>query len=139
MFGGVNHLNLASIGHNCIKELTLGRCYWLLRSYTGNWGKIGPQEPSHCKIRHNTDPGPTQAQSQSQSQSPRPKMANTAFSHDVTCAIFVSQNNEKAVVLAFQTSPVGFEPSSCVKHSFVPINLQSCHHASEKALNDPYE
>ena len=139
MFGGVNHLNLASIGHNCIKELTLGRCYWLLRSYTGNWGKTGPQEPSHCKIRHNTDPGPTQAQSQSQSQSPRPKMANTAFSHDVTCAIFVSQNNEKAVVLAFQTSPVGFEPSSCVKHSFVPINLHSCHHASEKALYDPYE
>ena len=110
MFGGVNHLNMASIGHNCTNELTLGRCYWLLRSYTGNWGKVGPQEPSHCKIRHNTDPG--------QSQSPRPKMANTAFSHDVTCAIFVSQNNEKAVVLAFQTSPVGFEPSSCVKTFF---------------------
>ena len=118
MFGGVNHLNMASIGHNCIKELTLGRCYWLLRSYTGNWGKVGPQEPSHCKIRHNTDPGPTQAQSQSQSQSTRPKMATTAFSHDVTCVIFVSQNNEKAVVLAFQTSPEGFEPSSCVKTFF---------------------
>lgn len=58
MFGGVNHLNMASIGHNCIKELYLVRCYWPLRSYTGNWGKIGPQEPSHCEIRHNTDPVP---------------------------------------------------------------------------------
>ena len=31
------------------------------------------------------------------------------FSHDVTAAIFVSQNNETAAMLVFQTSPVGVE------------------------------
>lgn len=115
MFGGVNHLNMASIGYNCIKELSLVRCYWPLRSYTGNWGKIGPQEPSHCEIRHNNDPVPSTSSSLSL---PDQKMANTAFPHEVTYAIFVSQNNEKAVVSVFQTSPVGFEPSSGVKILF---------------------
>ena len=31
------------------------------------------------------------------------------FSHDVTTAIMVSQNNETAAMLVFQTSPVGVE------------------------------
>ena len=84
MFGGVNHLNMASIGHHCIMELVLVRCYWLLRRYTaGNWGKVGPREPSHRKIRQKTDPSPIPV---SQIQ-----MANTAFLHDVTCAVLVSQ------------------------------------------------
>ena len=32
-----------------------------------------------------------------------------AFSHDVTAAILVSQNNETAAMLVSQTSPVGVE------------------------------
>ena len=31
------------------------------------------------------------------------------FSHDVTAAIMVSQNNETAAMLVSQTNPVGFE------------------------------
>ena len=31
------------------------------------------------------------------------------FSHDVTAAILVFENNEKAVMLVFQASPVGVE------------------------------
>ena len=34
---------------------------------------------------------------------------NRVFSHDVTSAIFVSQNNETAAMLVSQTSPVGDE------------------------------
>ena len=37
------------------------------------------------------------------------KVPNRVFSHDVTAAILVSQNNETAVMLVFQTSPVGVE------------------------------
>ena len=36
-------------------------------------------------------------------------MSNCVFSHDVMAAIFVSQNNETAAMLMFQTSPVGVE------------------------------
>ena len=31
------------------------------------------------------------------------------YSHDVTAAVLVSQNNETAAMLAFQTNPVGVE------------------------------
>ena len=34
---------------------------------------------------------------------------NTVFSHDVTAAILVSQNNKTAAMLVSQTSPVGVE------------------------------
>ena len=34
---------------------------------------------------------------------------NRVFSHDVTAAILVSQNNETAAMLVSQTSPVGVE------------------------------
>ena len=36
-------------------------------------------------------------------------MINRVFSHDVTAAILVSQNNETAAMLVSQTSPVGVE------------------------------
>ena len=48
------------------------------------------------------------------------------FSHDVTTAISVFQNNETAAMLVFQTSSVRVERSSYVKTLFVPINLYSC-------------
>ena len=41
-----------------------------------------------------------------------------AFSHDVTTAILVSQNNQTAAMLVFQTSPVGVELFSFVKILF---------------------
>ena len=34
---------------------------------------------------------------------------NTVFSHDVTAAILVSQNNETAAMLVSQTNPLGVE------------------------------
>ena len=34
---------------------------------------------------------------------------NRVFSHDITSAILVSQNNETAAMLASQTNPVGDE------------------------------
>ena len=34
---------------------------------------------------------------------------NRAFSHDVTAAILLFQNNEMAAMLVFKTSPVGVE------------------------------
>ena len=40
------------------------------------------------------------------------------FSHDVTAAILVFQNNKRAAVLVFQTSPVGVELFSYVNASF---------------------
>ena len=46
------------------------------------------------------------------------------FSHDITAAIFVSQNNETAAMFVSQTNPVGVELFSYV--SFVPINLHRC-------------
>ena len=36
-------------------------------------------------------------------------VVNRVFSHDVTEAILVSQNNETAAMLVSQTSPVGVE------------------------------
>ena len=39
-------------------------------------------------------------------------VVNRVFSHDVTAAILVSQNNETAAKLMSQTSPVGVELSS---------------------------
>ena len=48
------------------------------------------------------------------------------FSHDVTAAILVSQNNETAAMLVSQTSPVGVELLSYANASFVPINLHRC-------------
>ena len=44
-----------------------------------------------------------------------------AFSHDVTAAILVVQNNETAVLLVFQTNPVGVELFSYIK-TFVCSN-----------------
>ena len=37
------------------------------------------------------------------------KLINRVFSHDVTAAILVSQNNETAAMLVSQTNPVGVE------------------------------
>ena len=38
-----------------------------------------------------------------------PPSFNRVFSHDVTAAILVSQNNETAAMLVSQTSPLGVE------------------------------
>ena len=46
------------------------------------------------------------------------------FSHDVTAAILVSQDNETAAMLVSQTSPVGVELFSYVNTFFCSINLQ---------------
>ena len=43
---------------------------------------------------------------------------NGVFSHDVTAAILVSQNNETAAMLVSQTSPVGVELFSYVNAFF---------------------
>ena len=43
------------------------------------------------------------------------------FSHDVTAAILVSQNNETAAMLVSQTSPVGVELLSYANAFFFPI------------------
>ena len=40
------------------------------------------------------------------------------FSHDVTAAILVFQNNKRAAVLVLQTNPVGVELFSYVNASF---------------------
>ena len=48
------------------------------------------------------------------------------FSHDVTAAILVSQNNETAAMFVSQTNPVGAELFSYVNAFFVPINLHRC-------------
>ena len=42
----------------------------------------------------------------------------TVFSHDVTAAILVSQNNETAAILVSQTSPLGVELFSYAKDFF---------------------
>ena len=49
-----------------------------------------------------------------------------SFSHDVTAAMLVYQNNETADMLVYQTNPVGVKLFSYVKLSFVPMNLHSC-------------
>ena len=64
--------------------------------------------------------------------------ANRVFSHDVTVAILVSQNNKTAAMLVSQTNPVGVELFSYVNLSFVPINLHRCWprgHVSENILH----
>ena len=43
---------------------------------------------------------------------------NRAYSHDVTAAILVFQNNDKAAILVFQTNPVGVGLFSYVKKFF---------------------
>ena len=48
------------------------------------------------------------------------------FSHDVTAAILVPQNNKTAAMLVFQTNPVGVELFSYAHAFFVPINLHRC-------------
>ena len=48
------------------------------------------------------------------------------FSHDVTAAILVSQNNETAAMLVSQNSIVKVEGFFLCKLSFVPIKLCSC-------------
>ena len=52
-------------------------------------------------------------------------MGYGVFSHNVTAAILVSQNNESAAMLVFQTSPLGVE-LFVETLSFVPINLHRC-------------
>ena len=51
---------------------------------------------------------------------------NRVFSHDITAAILVSQNNETAAMLVSQTSPLEVELVSYATLSFVPINLHIC-------------
>ena len=46
---------------------------------------------------------------------------NRAFLHDVTTTMLVSQNNEVAAMLVFQTYPLGVELSSYA--NAIPINL----------------
>ena len=46
------------------------------------------------------------------------KKVYRVFSHDVTVAILVSQNNETAAMLVSQTNPVGVELFSYVKTVF---------------------
>ena len=62
---------------------------------------------------------------------PRPRNVNAfvtyrVFSHDVTTAILVSENNETAAMLVSQTNPLGTELFSYANASFVPINLHRC-------------
>ena len=56
-----------------------------------------------------------------------------AFSHDVTAAILVFQNNKTAAMLVFQTSPVGVELFSYVNASFCS-HMPDAGHESENAL-----
>ena len=47
-----------------------------------------------------------------------PFIGNRVFSHDVTAAMLVSQNNETAAMFVSQTSPVGVELFSYVNAFF---------------------
>ena len=47
------------------------------------------------------------------------------FSHDVTAAILVSQNNETGATLVFQINPVGVELLFMQTLSFIAVNLHS--------------
>ena len=60
---------------------------------------------------------------------------NRVFSHDVTAAILVSQNNETAAMLVSQTSPVGVEFFFLCKRFllFQQISIDA-RHVSENAL-----
>ena len=51
---------------------------------------------------------------------------NRVFSHDITAAILVSQNNETAAMLVSQTSPLGVELVSYANAFFCSINLHIC-------------
>ena len=51
------------------------------------------------------------------------RIHNRVFSHDVTAAILVSQNNETAAMLVSQTSPVGDELFSYANASFCSNNF----------------
>ena len=42
-----------------------------------------------------------------------------AFSHDVTAALLMSQNNETAAMLVSQTGPMGVELCSCANAFFL--------------------
>ena len=58
-----------------------------------------------------------------------------AFSHDVTVAILVFQNNDMAAMLVFQTNPMGVELFSYVNNFFLsPQICIDADHASENAL-----
>ena len=46
-------------------------------------------------------------------------MINRVFSHDVTAAILISQNNETAAMLVFQTNPQGVELFNLCKRSLL--------------------
>jgi len=51
---------------------------------------------------------------------------NRAFSHDVTAAILVFQNNEMATMLVYQTNPLEVELFSYATLPFVSVNLHVC-------------
>ena len=51
------------------------------------------------------------------------ELGNRAFSHDVTAAILVFQNNETVAMLVSQTSPVGVELFSYVNTVFCSNKL----------------
>ena len=53
---------------------------------------------------------------------PKPLFKNKAFSHDVTGAILVFQNNETAAMLVHPANPLGVELFSHVNDFLVPIN-----------------
>ena len=57
-----------------------------------------------------------------------------AYSHEVTAAILVFENNETAAILVLQTNPVGVGLFSCVKKFFCSHNLLNAGHVSEYAL-----
>ena len=60
---------------------------------------------------------------------------NRAFSHDVTAATLVNQNNEKAAMLVYKTNPVGVELFSYIKYLFCSNKIcMSADHVSENAL-----
>ena len=46
------------------------------------------------------------------------RACNRVFSHDVTVAILVFQNNEMAAMLVFQTNPLGVELFSYANNFF---------------------
>ena len=54
-------------------------------------------------------------------------LSHKAYSHDVTAAILVCQNNETAAMFVFQTNPVGVGLFSYVKKFF-------CSHIFAKML-----
>ena len=51
------------------------------------------------------------------------RVSNRAFSHDVTAAILVSQNNETVAMLVYQDNPEGVELFSHVKALFCSNKL----------------